>query len=157
MTEIERKFLVKNNDFKELADQKKLLVQAYLNTHPERTIRVRIDDSRAFLTIKGKSTSDGLSRFEWEKQIDVEEAQKLLQLCEPGKIEKHRYHVQVEGHTYEVDEFLGENEGLVIAEVELEHEEELFEKPYWLGAEVTGDARYYNSNILTNPFKNWKE
>lgn len=156
MTEIERKFLVRNDDFKEMADQKKLLVQAYLNTNPERTIRIRIDDDRAYLTIKGKSTKDGLSRFEWEKEIDLNEAKELLKLCEPGKIEKYRYHIQVEGHTYEVDEFLGDNEGLTIAEVELEHEEELFEKPYWLGKEVTGDTRYFNSNILTNPFKNWK-
>lgn len=157
MTEIERKFLVKTDEFKQQADKKKLLIQAYLNTHPERTIRIRIDDDTAFLTIKGKSSDNGLSRFEWEKEIRVEDARKLLAICEPGKIEKYRYHVTVGNHTFEVDEFLDDNEGLTIAEVELENEEELFEKPHWLGTEVTGDKKYYNSNILTNPYKNWKE
>ncbi|MCG9971091.1 CYTH domain-containing protein [Christiangramia crocea] len=155
MTEIERKFLVKSDEFKQQADKKKLIIQAYLNTHPERTIRIRINDDEAFITIKGKSSEDGLSRFEWEKEIPVKEARKLLQICEPGKIEKYRYHVDIGEHTYEIDEFLEENEGLVLAEIELEKEDEQFEKPEWLGEEVTGNLDYYNSKLIENPYKNW--
>ena len=155
MTEIERKFLVKSDEFKKHADKKKLIVQAYLNTHPERTIRIRINDDEAFITIKGKSSKDGLTRFEWEKEIPVNEARKLLEICEPGKIEKYRYHVRVGDHTYEIDEFLEDNKGLVLAEIELEGEGEQFKKPDWLGAEVTGNLDYYNSKLIENPYKNW--
>ena len=155
MTEIERKFLVNSNDFKEEASKKTLFIQAYLNTHPERTIRIRISDDKAFMTIKGKSSENGLSRYEWEKEIPLKEAQELLKLCEPGKIEKYRYHVKVGDHMYEVDEFLGDNQGLVLAEVELEDEEEDFKKPVWLDKEVTGNLDYYNSNLITKPYKNW--
>ncbi len=155
MTEIERKFLVTKEDYRNQADSRRLIIQAYLNTHPERTIRIRINDDEAFLTIKGKSSEDGLSRFEWEKDIPIEEARKLLKICEPGKIEKYRYEVKDGKHTYEVDEFLEDNQGLVIAEIELENEEEKFNKPEWLGKEVTGNPDYYNSNLLTNPYKNW--
>lgn len=157
MTEIERKFLVKSDDFKEQSSKRISIVQAYLNTHPKRTIRIRINDKDAFLTIKGKSSEDGLTRFEWEKRIPVEEARELLKICEPGKIEKYRYHVSAGKHTYEIDEFMGENQGLVLAEIELEEEEDKFEKPEWLGKEVTGNLDYYNSNLIANPYKNWKK
>ena len=157
MTEIERKFLVTSDDYRDYAETKRLIVQAYLNTHPERTIRIRINDDEAFITIKGKSSEDGLSRFEWEKEIPIEEARKLLKICEPGKIEKYRYEVKDGKHTYEVDEFLEDNQGLVIAEIELETEEEKFNKPEWLGKEVTGNANYYNSNLLTKPYKDWNQ
>lgn len=155
MTEIERKFLVKSDDYKKEASRKTLFIQAYLNTHPERTIRIRITDSEAFITIKGKSSENGLSRFEWEKEIPVDEAKRLLEICEPGKIEKYRYDVKVGDHIYEVDEFLDENEGLVLAEIELEKEEDDFKKPAWLGVEVTGNLDYYNSKLLTRPYKQW--
>ncbi|MCM8569754.1 CYTH domain-containing protein [Gramella jeungdoensis] len=155
MTEIERKFLVNSDEFKKQADKKKLIIQAYLNTHPERTIRIRINDDEAFITIKGKSSQNGLSRFEWEKEIPVSEARELLKICEPGKIEKYRYHVNIGDHTFEIDEFLDDNEGLVLAEIELEKEDEHFEKPAWLGAEVTGNLDYYNSKLIENPYKNW--
>ena len=157
MTEIERKFLVTSDDYRDYAETKRLIIQAYLNTHPERTIRIRINDDEAFITIKGKSSEDGLSRFEWEKEIPIEEARKLLKICEPGKIEKYRYEVKDGNHTYEVDEFLEDNQGLVIAEIELETEEEKFNKPEWLGKEVTGHANYYNSNLLTKPYKDWNQ
>lgn len=154
MQEIERKFLVKSDDYKEQASKKTLFIQAYLNTHPERTVRIRISGDMAFMTIKGKSSENGLSRFEWEKEIAVNEAKELLKLCEPGEIQKNRYLVQLGKHTYEVDEFLEDNEGLVLAEVELETEEESFEKPEWLGEEVTGNLAYYNSSLIANPYKN---
>jgi len=157
MQEIERKFLVKSDNYKEQSAKKTLFIQAYLNTHPERTIRIRISGDMAFMTIKGKSSENGLSRFEWEKEIAVNEAKELLKLCEPGEIQKNRYLVQLGKHTYEVDEFLEDNEGLVLAEVELETEEESFEKPEWLGEEVTGNLAYYNSNLIANPYKNWKK
>ena len=157
MQEIERKFLVKSEDYKDQASKKTLFIQAYLNTHPERTIRIRISGDSAYMTIKGKSSENGLSRFEWEKEIAVSEAKELLKLCEPGEIQKNRYLVQMGNHTYEVDEFLEDNEGLVLAEVELKTEEESFEKPGWLGEEVTGNLAYYNSNLIANPYKNWKK
>ncbi len=155
MTEIERKFLVRSNDFKEEASKKTLFIQAYLNTDPERTIRIRITDDKAFMTIKGISSKNGLSRFEWEKEIPLNDAEELLKICEPGKIEKYRYHINYGDHVYEVDEFLEDNQGLVLAEVELQHEEEEFKKPDWLGKEVTGNLDYYNSNLIRNPYKNW--
>lgn len=155
MKEIERKFLVKSNDFKRDTTKKKYFLQAYLNTDPKRTIRIRISDNEAFITIKGKSTADGLSRFEWEKPIDKEEAEKLLEICEPGTIEKYRHLVPEGKHTYEVDEFLGDNEGLVLAEIELEKEDESFSKPEWLGEEVTGNVDYYNSNLIIKPYNTW--
>lgn len=155
MQEIERKFLVKSDEFKEQASQKTLFVQAYLNTDPERTIRIRISGDKAFMTIKGKSSKNGLTRFEWEKPIELEEAKELLKLCEPGKIEKYRYLISAGAHTYEVDEFLEDNAGLVLAEIELENEDDNFEKPDWLGEEVTGNADYYNSNLIAKPYKTW--
>lgn len=157
MTEIERKFLVTSEDFKKAAKKKTFFVQAYLNTHPERTTRIRITDDTAFLTIKGKTSGSGMSRFEWEKEIELQDAKELINLCEPGKIEKYRYLVDAGKHTFEVDEFLGDNEGLIIAEIELQEESEKFEKPLWLGREVTGDQAYYNSHLTKNPFNTWQE
>jgi adenylate cyclase len=157
MIEIERKFFVLNTSFIEQASTKKRIAQGYLNTDPDRTVRVRIKDSDGFLTIKGRSNVVGMSRFEWEQKIDLDAAQHLLQLCEPGLIDKFRYEVKVGNHLYEVDVFLGENEGLIIAEIELASEEEAFEKPDWLGLEVTGDERYYNAYLSKMPFKSWNE
>lgn len=155
MIEIERKFLVASNAFKSDALRKNNIAQGYLSAHTERTVRVRIKGEKGYLTIKGKSNETGLSRFEWEKEILVAEAKQLLELCEKGVIEKIRYEIQVGEHLFEVDEFLGENEGLVIAEVELQSESEIFEKPSWLGIEVTQDHRYYNSYLSQNPFTSW--
>jgi len=157
MIEIERKFLINSNAFQNEATSKTLFVQAYLNTHPERTIRIRIVADIAFMTIKGKSSTNGLSRYEWEKEIPLKEAEELLLLCEPGKIEKYRYLVAAGKHVYEVDEFLGDNEGLLLAEIELNSENEKFLKPEWLGEEVTGQNQYYNSQLTLNPYKNWNK
>ncbi len=155
MHEIERKFLVTSEAFKNEAHKRTRIVQGFLNTNPERTVRIRIQGNDGFITIKGKSNKSGLSRFEWEKQISLAEAEELLHLCEPGIIEKTRYDIYSDNHTFEVDDFLGENEGLIIAEIELESENEPFSKPEWLGKEVTGDVKYYNSHLSKNPFKNW--
>jgi len=152
--EIERKFLVKDG-FKQFAFTHTRITQGYLSSVPERIVRVRINGDRGFLTVKGVSNLSGMSRFEWEKEILVDEALELLALCEPGIIDKTRYLVQVGKFTFEVDEFYGENEGLVMAEIELSSEEELFEIPLWLGKEVTGDRRYYNSRLAKNPFSKW--
>ena len=155
MIEIERKFLVNSDAFKNDALRKNHIAQGYLNSTPERTVRVRIKGDTGYLTIKGKSNETGLSRFEWEKEIPLEEAKALLLLCEKGIIEKNRYEVPVGKHLFEVDEFFGENEGLLLAEVELQSESEFFEKPHWLGDEVTQDQRYYNSYISNHPFTSW--
>lgn len=153
--EIERKFLVKNTDFIQEAKSKYYIVQAFLNSTPERTVRIRIKDDLAFLTIKGKSNVEGTTRAEWEYEIPVVDAQAMLKLCEPGSIEKYRYIIPIGEHEFEVDVFEGENSGLIVAEVELESADEVFEKPNWLGEEVTGDVRYYNSNLSKKPFKEW--
>lgn len=155
MLEIERKFLVTSDSYKKEAFSKKRIIQGYLSSNPERTVRVRIKENKAYLTIKGSSSASGMSRFEWEKEIAVDEAKNLLLLCEKGVIDKTRFEVKVGHHTYEVDEFYGENEGLEMAEIELKSESESFEKPSWLGEEVTNDKRYYNSYLSKNPFKNW--
>src|SRR6476620_6924801 len=144
MVEIERKFLVLNNDFINEAFSKKRIVQAYLNSSPERAVRIRIKEDNAFLTIKGKGNASGTTRLEWEKEIPLEDAEQLLRICEEGTIDKTRYEVKVGQHVYEVDIFTGENDGLTMAEIELKSEEESFEKPNWLGQEVTNDERYYN-------------
>lgn len=156
MIEIERKFLVISDDYKDQIFSKTRIVQGFLNTHPERTVRVRIRGDLGFLTIKGKSNISGTSRFEWEKQIDLMEAETLLKLCEDGVIAKTRYQIPIGKHIYEVDEFHGENQGLLVAEIELNSEDEVFEKPDWLGAEVTGDIKYYNSQLSKIPYKNWE-
>ena len=157
MIEIERKFLVKSDEFKKLAKKKSRIVQGFLNTDPERTVRIRIRNKKGKLTIKGLSSSDGLKRFEWEKEIDRTEAQSLLDFCEYSLIEKIRYEVDHEGFCFEVDEFFGDNEGLVMAELELNDEHEQFPIPDWLGEEVTGQIKYYNSNLSKTPFKSWEK
>lgn len=155
MIEIERKFLVNSDKFKEEAFAKHDIAQGYLNSNPERTVRVRIKGEKGFLTIKGKGNASGMSRFEWEKEIPVDEAKQLLLLCENGVIDKTRFEVKLGNHIYEVDEFYGDNQGLIVAEIELDSESDIFEKPLWLGKEVTNDERYYNAYLNQNPFKNW--
>lgn len=155
--EIERKFLVKSDAFKKEASMSYIIRQGFLNSHKERTVRVRLKEEKGYLTIKGKSSKDGLSRFEWEKEITRKEAKNLLELCEESIIDKKRYEVKYGNHTFEVDEFYGDNDGLIIAEIELQSKDENFEKPSWLGKEVTGDMKYYNSKLSKQPFKNWKE
>ncbi len=155
MIEIERKFLVNSSKYKEEAFKQTEIIQGFLNTHKERTVRVRVKGSKGFLTVKGKSTSDGLSRFEWEKEIPVEEARSLLKLSEEGVIDKIRYEVKIGAHVYEVDEFFGDNEGLIVAEVELNSENETFSKPDWLAKEVTGEVKYYNSQLSKAPYSTW--
>jgi CYTH domain-containing protein len=155
MIEIERKFLVTSDAFKLESFKQTRIVQGFLNTNPERTVRVRIKGEIGFITIKGKSTDDGLKRFEWEKEISKTDAEVLLNLCEEGVIDKMRYEVKLGEHVFEIDEFFGDNEGLIIAEVELEYEHDNFVIPDWLGKEVTGDIKYYNSQISKHPFKNW--
>ena len=152
--EIERKFLVAG-DFKKKKKKSTRIIQGYLSSVPERTVRVRTKGDQGYLTIKGIGNESGASRFEWEQEISVEDAKQLLAICEPGVIDKTRYLVKSGEHTYEVDEFYGENEGLTVAEVELSSEDEAFSKPGWLGAEVTGDVKYYNSMLMKNPYKNW--
>lgn len=154
--EIERKYLVKG-DFKSYAYSQSHIVQGYISSVPERTVRIRIRDEKGYITIKGKSSEDGLVRFEWEKEISVNDATKLIKLCEPGVIDKIRYLVKAGIHVFEIDEFFGQNEGLVVAEIELATENEIFEKPEWLGNEVTGDKRYYNASLSVYPYKCWKQ
>jgi len=155
MIEIERKFLVTSDAFKKEAFRQNRIKQGYLSSIPERTVRVRIKGSKGFLTIKGVSNEAGLSRFEWEKEIAVDEAEKLLLLCEKGIIDKTRFEVKKSNHIVEIDEFYGDNEGLILAEIELKSELETFERPIWLGKEVTNDKRYYNSYLSNNPYKYW--
>jgi adenylate cyclase len=155
MIEIERKFLVLSNDFIIESFSKKRIVQAYLNSIPERTVRVRIKEDKGFLTIKGKGNSTGTTRLEWEQEIPVDEAEKLLLICENGVIDKIRYEVKVGQHIFEVDIFTAENDGLLVAEIELQFEDEVFEKPIWLGKEVTNDERYYNAYLSKKPFTKW--
>lgn len=155
--EIERKFLVISDAFKKEAQDSYNIKQGFLNSHKKRTVRVRLKNKKGFLTIKGKSSKNGLSRFEWEKEISNVEVESLLILCEKGIIDKIRYEVKSGDHTFEVDEFFGDNEGLIIAEVELNSEDENFKKPNWLGKEVTGDTKFYNSKLSKQPFKTWKE
>ena len=154
--EIERKFLVRGDDYKRQAYDSSRICQGYICSGHGRTVRVRIRDTRGYLTIKGPSNTDGISRYEFEKEITLDEAQHLMELCEPGRIDKTRYLVKSGNHTFEVDEFYGENEGLVMAEVELQSEDEPFEKPDFIGKEVTGDRRYYNGHLSKNPYSSWK-
>lgn len=153
--EIERKFLVDGDAWRTLGEAT-LLRQGYLSADPARTVRVRIDGARAFLTIKGKSV--GASRGEWEYPIPVSEAAELLDgLCQQPLVEKVRRRIAIGPHTWEVDEFLGANAGLVVAEIELASENEAFEKPVWIGREVTGETRYFNSNLIRHPYSQWKD
>jgi len=148
MKETERKFLVKNDDYKLEADRVHHIVQAYLNRDPNRTVRIRINDATGYITVKGPSDATGMTRFEWEKEIPVEEARELIKLAEPGVIEKVRYIVPASnGLKWEVDEFLGNHEGLVLAEIELPSKDTDFEKPSWVAEEVTGKAEYYNASL----------
>ena len=155
--EIERKFLIRNDDYKRQAFGSSRICQGYICSGHGRTVRVRIRDDRGYLTIKGPSDAAGLSRYEFEKEITMDEARQLMKLCEPGAIDKTRYLVKSGAHTFEVDEFYGENAGLVMAEVELRSEEEPFEKPDFIGREVTGDRRYYNAHLVKHPFSAWSE
>ncbi|MFT5846252.1 MAG: CYTH domain-containing protein [Psychroserpens sp.] len=155
MIEIERKFLVTSEGFKKQSFKHTRIIQGFLNTNPDRTVRVRLKGDSGYLTVKGKSTNDGLSRFEWENNISKLDAEALLQLCEKGVIDKIRYEINVGEHVFEVDVFSEENDGLIVAEVELNHEDEPFEMPMWLGKEVTGETRYYNSQLSQHPFKTW--
>jgi CYTH domain-containing protein len=157
MIEIERKFLITSEAFKKEAFKSTRIVQGFLNTHAMRTVRIRIKGDQGFLTVKGISNEAGTIRTEWEKEIDVDEADSLLKLCEKGIIEKMRYEIKAGKHVFEVDEFFGDNKGLTIAEIELNDENENFEKPNWLGKEVTGDIKYYNSQLSKKPFKTWIE
>ena len=154
--EIERKFLV-CGDFKDKATSFTHIRQAYLNQEGGRTVRVRIRDEKAYLTIKGPSLDGGLSRFEWEKEIPVKDAEQLMLLRVTPVVDKRRYLVPFAGHTFEVDEFYGDNEGLTLAEVELSAPDEVFERQDWLGQEVTGDRRYSNSHLARHPYKEWAE
>ncbi len=153
--EIERKFLVAA-DYKPYVCRSEEIIQGYLSSHPERTVRIRIKGEKAYITIKGLSNDSGLTRFEWEKEIAVNEAKELIPLCEPGIIDKVRHYIPNQDKMFEVDEFRGENEGLTLAEIELDSEDEIFVKPNWLGDEVTGDRRYYNSYLATTPYSKWK-
>jgi len=155
LIEIERKFLVLSEAFKSEAFNKTHIVQGFLNSDKDRIVRIRITDNEGFLTIKGKPSDDGLSRFEWEHKISKPDAEALLKLCEEGVIDKIRYDIQSGKHVFEVDEFFGDNTGLIVAEVELDDASEVFKKPDWLGEEVTGQLKYYNSKLSKHPYKNW--
>ena len=126
-----------------------------MSSVPERTVRVRIIGKKGFLTVKGLGSTSGTTRYEWEKEISLKDATDLLKICEPGIIDKTRYYVKSGPHTFEVDVFFGENKGLLIAEIELSSETENFEKPNWLGQEVTGITKYYNSSLVKKPYSNW--
>ena len=155
--EIEKKFLVRNHSYQTQNSGQSHIQQGYICSDRGRTVRVRIRDDRGYLTIKGPSDDNGLSRYEFEKEISLDEAHQLMKLCEPGAIDKTRYLVKSGVHTFEVDEFYGDNTGLVIAEVELQSEDESFEKPVFVGREVTGDRRFYNAHLTKHPFCAWSE
>lgn len=172
--ETERKFLVNGNGFKAEAVASHRMVQGYICRESGRTVRVRIADDRAYLTIKGAGDASGMSRLEWEMEINVSDARQLLTLCSEGIIDKTRYIVpasicidpesstcpygdrRAEERVWEIDEFYGDNEGLVMAEIELESIDERFVRPSWLGEEVTGDRRYYNSMLSVHPYSTWR-
>ena len=153
--EIERKFLVVDPSFKTQAYAKKYTKQVYLSTDPNRTVRIRIQESKGYITIKGASSANGTTRFEWEKELSLAEATQLCLLSEDPPIEKIRFYITSGKHTFEVDEFMGVNKGLVMAEIELSDAEEQFERPHWLGEEVTGDPRYFNASLSKTPFTDW--
>ena len=153
--EIERKFLVQG-DYKSQAVSSARIMQGYISASPERSVRIRIRGNEGFLTIKGASDASGLNRYEFEQKLTLPDAEALMKLCLPGVIHKIRYLIPAGAHTWEVDEFLDDNAGLVMAEIELQHENDTFPKPDWLGEEVTGDVRFYNAMLSKNPYKNWK-
>ena len=152
--EIERKFLVAG-DYKSHAFNHYRIVQGYLSSVPERVVRIRVQDDTAFITIKSTVSDTEFTRYEWEREIPVKDAEDMLRFCEKEIIEQTRYLVKVGKHVFEVDEFYGSNEGLLMAEVELQSEDEVFEKPDWLGEEVTSDDRYYNSMLVKHPYSEW--
>ena len=153
--EIERKFLVLDDSYKHEAFSNSHIRQGYICSERGRTVRIRIRDEHAYITIKGPSLNGGLSRYEFEQEIPFVDGENLMSLCEPGIIDKTRWLVKSGRHTFEVDEFHGDNDGLVVAEVELASEDEPYEKPAFIGQEVTGDRRYYNSQLRRNPYKRW--
>ncbi|NDV46554.1 CYTH domain-containing protein [Paludibacter sp. 221] len=155
--EIERKFLVKSEIYKSEATKVYPIMQGYLCRVPERTVRIRVKGDKGYITIKGKSNDNGISRYEWENEIALEEAKELIKLSASGIIDKTRYEVPYGGHVFEVDEFHGDNEGLVVAEIELQAEDELFETPAWVGEEVTNVKKYYNSHLSEKPYKMWEK
>lgn len=152
--EIERKFLVKG-EFRNLVEKSVRIRQGYISSVPERSVRIRIMNDRGFLAIKGETNSSGKSRYEWETEIPVTEAEELLNICEPGLIEKTRHLVKYRKHIFEIDEFYGDNKGLILAEIELKSESENIEMPDWIGEEVTGDPKYYNVMLTKKPFSKW--
>ena len=153
--EIERKFLVTDDSYRRLAYRKSRIEQGYICSARGKTVRIRIRDDKGYITIKGPSNASGTSRYEWEKEIPLSDAEELMALCEPGRIVKVRYLVDFAGHTFEVDEFHGENEGLVVAEVELRSETEEVVFPAFIGEEVTGQTKYYNSFLMKQPYTSW--
>ena len=153
--EIERKFLVKDESYKNLARSSSRISQGYICSARGKTVRVRIRGEKGYLTIKGPADMSGMSRYEWEKEIPLSEAEELMKLCEPGIIDKRRYIVEHDGHKWEVDEFYGDNEGLTVAEVELKDENEVVELPEFIKEEVTGQVKYYNSFLTRTPYKRW--
>ena len=155
--EIERKFLVLDDSYKHEAFSSSHIRQGYICSERGRTVRIRIRDNEAFLTIKGPSLDGGLSRYEFEQSIPMDDAEKLMTLCDEGIIDKTRWLVKSGDHTFEVDEFHGDNDGLVVAEVELKNAREVPILPHFIGKEVTGDRRYYNAQLRRNPFRLWKE
>jgi CYTH domain-containing protein len=153
--EIERKFLVKNNSFMDAAFRKRRIMQGYICSDEERSVRVRICEDEAFLTVKSATNGRGWIRYEFEQRIPMQDAEELIRLCLPGMIDKVRHYVEFEGHTWEVDVFYGENEGLTVAEIELTSEEETFMLPEWIGQEVSDIPQYYNSILAKCPFSKW--
>lgn len=156
-TEIERKYLVKDTQFIKDSFKQYKIKQGYLSTDPERVVRVRIKESKGFITIKGKSNKSGTTRFEWEKEIDILEAESLLEIALPGVIDKTRYLVNFKNQIFEIDVFYGDNSGLILAELELLNEEQEVYLPKWITEEVTADPRYYNSYLIDTPFIKWKK
>ena len=153
--EIERKFLIKDLSFKSQVEKSSRIIQGYLSSVQERTVRIRIEGRKAYITVKGMGNESGISRYEWEKEIPFTDAKELLKICEPGIIDKTRYLVKSGQYRFEIDEFHGENNGLYLAEIELPSEDAVFERPSFLGDEVTGNPKYYNSMLVKNPYKNW--
>jgi len=153
-TEIERKFLV-CGEFMDKATESTEIVQGYLSSSPGNTVRVRVRNGKGYITVKGKAGVSGIERYEWEMEIPVSDARELLKVCEPFPVEKTRYLVPYGGHIFEVDVFHGENSGLVMAEIELDSADEAFEKPPWLGEEVSFDPRYFNAALAAKPFNRW--
>lgn len=154
-TEIERKYLVLSDNYKKEAYSSVSIIQGYFATAPGSTVRVRIAGTQGFITIKGAPIAGSIARYEWEKEIPLHEARELLTLCANRILEKTRHKIKAGRFVFEVDEFHGANQGLVVAEIELNSETDTFEKPSWLGMEVTGDARYYNSRLTGKPYLSW--